>query len=356
MQRLVIIPEKWEHHIRQSCPDQILEHLQDVEEYDHPGPDLDCLPPMFFKNLGCVPNLRTAYGEPAFRREVALCARMQREQGTLYHFLNGESAVFLTPRHKGGNRIMATYHLPAAFMETIIPDKSHFPLHDAVVVVAPNQVEYFQGLAGADKVHFIPLGVEVDVFPFGPAEERCPRVLFVGNWLRDFPALVQATARINALAPEVEVVCVTPEANHPLFAGLDVDLRCNIPTADLLELYRTSSALLFPLADCTANTALLEAMCSGLPVVTNRMILDTGYLTEETAFLAPDGDGEAMADACIELARDEVLRARQSHAIRQWVTERFNWPCVAAMYARLYARLGLEVQLRRPRLLPGGRA
>lgn len=352
---LVIIPERWEHHIRQSSIDQMLEHLEGFEEYERPGPDLEDLPEGFFKALGAVPNLRTAYGERAFRRELALCARMRRERGALYHFLSGESAVFLTPRHKGENRIMATYHLPPAFMETIIPDKSHFPLHDAVIVIAPNQVDYFRGLAGADKVHLVPLGVETAYFPFGPEAERLPRVLFVGNWLRDFAALTRAVARINERAPDVEVVCVTPPANHARFAGLRAELRSGIPTPELLELYRTSSAFLFPVADCTGNTALLEAMCSGLPVVANRLTLSTGYLSEAVALIADDGDGEAMADACLELVRNERLRRERSHAARQWVEERFDWARVAAMQAELYARFGAEVPVR-PALRPGSGA
>jgi glycosyltransferase involved in cell wall biosynthesis len=338
--RLLIVPERWEHHIVQSSIDYMLEFLDGYALFDEPEGELSKLPPDFFGSLGAVPNLRTAYAERSFRRELSLIARLSGESGTLVHFLNGESATYLTPRHKNSNMILATYHQPPSFMEEIIPDKSHYPLHDGVIVIAPNQIEYFESITGKGKVHLVPLGVEAAFFPFGRPENRVPRILFVGNWLRDFPTLVNAISSIKTEAPEVEVACVTPEKNYPLFDGLDVRLLTGIPTKDLLELYRTSSAFLFPVADCTGNTALLEAMCSGLPVVTNRKVLETGYVNEESALVVDDGDAVAMARHCLELARDDRFRRQRSEAASQWVRDRFNWRRVADIQRDVYAQYG----------------
>ena len=340
--RLLIVPERWAHHIVQSSIDHMLEFLDGFELFEEPAGELAALPPGFFKGIGAVPNLRTAYDERSFRRELSLIARMVGESPALVHFLNGESAAYLTPGHKGAHTVLATYHQPPAFMEEIIPDKSHFPLHDGVIIIAPNQLDYFESITGKGKVHLVPLGVEHAFFPFGRPENRVPRILFVGNWLRDFPTLVDAVSRIKAAAPDVEVACVTPEKNHYLFHGLDVRLLTGIPTVDLLELYRTSSAFLFPVADCTGNTALLEAMCSGLPVVTNRKVLETGYVDGESALVAADGDAEAMARYCLELARDGSFRRGRSEAVRQWVVDQFNWRRVADIQKAVYAQYGWQ--------------
>ncbi len=338
--KLWVVPERWDHHIVESSIDCMLRYVPGYELAERPPDALAATPEAFFRHLGCVPNLRTAYGWPSFQREMWLAARLARERGVLLHFLNGESACYLTPRFKGENAVLATYHQPPSFMEEIIPDKSHFPLHDGVVVIAPNQVEYFESLVGVGKVHLVPLGVDVDFFPFGPPEGRVRRCLFVGNWLRDFATLVGAVRIIKDTDPSVEVACVTPKKNHALFTGLDVALLTGIPTADLLELYRTSSAFIFPIADGTGNTALLEAMCGGLPVVANRKVLATGYVSEECACIVDDGDASAMARHCLELTRDEGLRRRKSDAVRQWVAERFNWRRVAAIQREVYASYG----------------
>jgi glycosyltransferase involved in cell wall biosynthesis len=297
-------------------------------------------PEKFFRHLGCVPNLRTAYGWPAFRRELWLAERLADESGVLLHFLNGESACYLTPRFKGQNRILATYHQPPSFMKEIIPDKSHFPLHDGVVVISPNQVEYFESLTGAGKVHLVPLGVAPGHFPFGHPENRVRRCLFVGNWLRDFDTLVETVRIIKKQDPGVEVAVVTPKKNHHLFTGIDVSLMTGVPTEDLLELYRTSAAFIFPVSDCTGNTALLEAMCSGLPVVTNQRALFSGYLNEECCRMVGDGDAEAFAREALELVYDSAHCARQSEAGRQWVTDWFSWERIVDIQKRVYARYG----------------
>lgn len=342
MNRLLIIPEKWEHHIVQSSIDYMLEYLDGYELFDEPTGDIAALPEGFFKTAGAVPNLRTAYAERSFRREMSLTARLSREAGTLVHFLNGESATYLTPRYKGDNAIIATYHQPPAVMEDIIPDKSHYPLHDGVMVIAPNQIEYFESITGKGKVHLVPLGVEPSFFPFGTPENRVPRILFVGNWLRDFPTLLQTITQIKTQDPAVAVTCVTPQHNHHLFENMDVQVLTGIPTEDLLELYRTSAAFLFPVADCTGNTALLEAMCSGLPVVTNERVLSTGYVNRETAFVVPDGDSTGMAQHCLALAHDTRLRRRKSNVVRQWVSEQFNYQRVADIQKSVYAKHGWQ--------------
>ena len=203
-------------------------------------------------------------------------------------------------------------------------------------------MEYFESITGRGKVHLVPLGVEPGFFSFGKPEYRKPRVLFVGNWLRDYPTLVATVTHIKAENPNVEVICVTPAKNHGVFEGLDVRLLDGISTGDLLELYRTSSAFLFPVPDCTGNTALLEAMCSGLPVVTNRKVLDTGYLSKEGAFVTEDGDAEAMTRHCLELVYNCEVRRERSEAVRQWVTDRFNFRRVTEIQLNLYAKYGWQ--------------
>lgn len=340
--KLWIVPERWAHHIEESSIDCMLRHLRGHELVEGLPQDLADIPEELFRHLGCVPNLRTAYGWPAFQREMWLAGRLAREKNVLLHFLNGESACFLTPRYKGASKVLATYHQPPGFMEEIIPDKSHFPLHDGVMVIAPNQLEYFEDLVGPDKVHVTPLGIATEFFPFGESEKRVRRCLFVGNWLRDFPTLVRAVRLIKGQDPSVEVTCVTPEKNHALFAGLDVRLLTGIPTEDLLDLYRTSSVLLFPVEDCTGNTALLEAMSSGLPVVANQRVLGTGYVNEDCCRIVGDGHARGFAEQALALVNDKKLRDAQSRAVRQWVEEQFNWPRVAEMQMKVYAQYGFS--------------
>ncbi len=358
MRRLYIVPERFAHHVAESSPDQLAAHLDPYELFEAPYERLADAPEALLRGAGPRPNIRTAYNERAFCRELALIEAMRTRKDMLVHFLNGESACYLSPRYKGENKIVAVYHQPPSFMETIIPDKSHFPLHDAVVVVAPNQTAYFEKITGPGKVRCIPLGVETGFFPFGPFAGRKKRVLFVGNWLRDFYLLAETLARIARIAPDIELLCVTPAKNHAALAGEGIRLLTGLSVAELTTLYATSSVFLHPVADCTANTALLEAMACGTPVVANARAFASGYLSPDMSLVVPDGDAGAMtgampevmpsimADACIRLCRDAPLARRMSEAARQWAADRFDWARIAPLYAELYASLGADIRVR----------
>jgi glycosyltransferase involved in cell wall biosynthesis len=75
-------------------------------------------------------------------------------------------------------------------------------------------------------------------------------------------------------------------------------------------------------------------------VVTNRKVLETGYVNEESALVVDDGDAVAMARHCLELARDDRFRRQRSEAASQWVRDRFNWRRVADIQRDVYAQYG----------------
>jgi glycosyltransferase involved in cell wall biosynthesis len=85
------------------------------------------------------------------------------------------------------------------------------------------------------------------------------------------------------------------------------------------------------------SNAMLEAMASGLPIVTTRcegveeLIADNGVVVDEP-------QPAALAAALERLAGDPALVKTMSAAARQRA-ERFSWGAVAESYLRLYARV-----------------
>lgn len=84
--------------------------------------------------------------------------------------------------------------------------------------------------------------------------------------------------------------------------------------------------------------AILEAMASGLPVVTNQVgavgeMIETGH----DGFIAQD-EGEFL-EHLSRLIGDPALRARMGSNARRTVMERFNWHKVIGSYTRLYGSL-----------------
>ena len=85
------------------------------------------------------------------------------------------------------------------------------------------------------------------------------------------------------------------------------------------------------------SNAMLEAMASGLPIVTTRcegveeLISNNGFVVEEST-------PAALATAVRRLADDPTMRRTMSLAARK-KAEGFGWDAVAESYLRLYAKV-----------------
>lgn len=203
----------------------------------------------------------------------------------------------------------------------------------------------------------------VDLDRFSPAPERdhaVPHVV-VGRHLEaiyDNATALRVFARVRREFPDARL---TLSGIGPQRAGLEqlaIELGLRDAVAFPGQLDRDAMARLYREADVVLNPSLadnmpnsvLEAMASGVPVVSSRVggvpwILRDG----DTGLLAPPGDVDAMADAVLRLCRDDALRRRITAAALAEVG-RYRWPEVAPLLAAAYR----DEQRGRPRQQRGG--
>ena len=332
------------HHATHSGYDKLTNHIQcDVIE-----------PSEIYHLLGLCPERilaqfrRTAgtwYNSYALRRELQNLPGFFLKKNQIYHYLYGEDSYhysgYLNPRRS--NKIVATYHCPPEKFHAINCGTRHLKMLDAVVILAPNQEAIFKDIVLPERVHLIPHGIDTAYFTPGDPVARHPRhCLFVGTHLRDFNGLREVISCMNRLDADISFSIVTSAEYFPLFKLLrNVSLLTVIPEDELLRLYRTSTLLLLPMLDCTANNAVLEAMGCGLPVITS----DAGgiglYLPPEAGVLIPPGDTAQMAFKAIELINDPLRRTAMSAACRK-TAETFDWSVIAQKMYALYDRLMME--------------
>ena len=86
--------------------------------------------------------------------------------------------------------------------------------------------------------------------------------------------------------------------------------------------------------------AALEALSCEVPVIAT----DVGGLPEvvrpgENGYLFPVGDVDAMAEACLELLRDDDRRRRFGAAGRRWAVEAFSEEKALGLYREVYRRV-----------------
>ena len=178
------------------------------------------------------------------------------------------------------------------------------------------------------KVVVIPPGVDLDKWKSTRGDEpaRPVRLLFVGGDFRRKGGDTLLKAFRDSLMPHCELDIVTREnvdtqglTNVRVHHGLGP----NVP--ELMALYARADIFTFPTLADTLPLVVMEAMASGLPVVTTTV----GALREEvedgvTGFLIPPGDANALAEATLRLVTNPQLRRDMSAAARNSADQRFN--------------------------------
>ena len=237
---------------------------------------------------------------------------------------------------------------------------------DAIIATSPRYAEtspYLQRVRS--RVHPIPLGIDLTPFLHTdpararelrrqglPAHVDVPLVLFVGRlrYYKGVDVLLRAIAALKdvhlwivgtgpmearwrelarrlALDARVRFWGEVPEERLPLFYA----------AADLFVLPATSRAEAFGLVQ-------VEAMASGLPVVSTELGTGTSYVNihGETGLVVPPGDVEALRVALRELIDQPDTRRRmgqhaRERAMREFSAERMG-ERITALYQQVLRR------------------
>jgi glycosyltransferase involved in cell wall biosynthesis len=233
---------------------------------------------------------------------------------------------------------------------------------DAVTAVTTDLVRKVRALVPGREVHWIPNGVDADLFAPGPRDEAlarslglnaAPVVAFVGEarQKKGLTVLLPAFARLCAHWPAEAPAHGDPPPALLLVGGvrrddapiLEVFRRqnpalgvCVVPNVaheQLPAYYRLADLLVFPSLRDGLPNALLEGMAceqavvasavGGIPDVLGRRSSAKGS-EAENGLLVPPGDVDALADAMRALLSDPPRRARLGRSARATVVAEFT--------------------------------
>jgi len=113
----------------------------------------------------------------------------------------------------------------------------------------------------------------------------------------------------------------------------------------LARAYRSASVFVLPTSNDSYPVAILEALVSGLPVISTR-VGDIPHMVEDgkSGFFIPTGDASALAEKIEILMTDPVLRDAMGRAARTRAASDFNWADRArAMDAILQKTLARQI-------------
>jgi len=256
----------------------------------------------------------------------AIWAAALRGTAVIVNYRGGEAEAFLAASAK---RVLPTLSrasllvVPSGFLQRI------FARHGVRAEIVPNIVDlarFAPAPRGGGGLHFI-----------------VTRNL---EELYDIPTAIRAFVRVRAVSPSARL---TVAGSGPCRASLErlcaelgvsnaVTFTGHLDNEAIPALYRSADLLLNPSRADNMPISLLEAMASGVPIVST----DVGGIPDlvrdgATALLVPGGDPEAMAAAAIRVISDPALaRSLASAGLEQ--ARSYTWASVKPQLLDAYAR------------------
>lgn len=194
---------------------------------------------------------------------------------------------------------------------------------------------------------YVPNGTEDRFFVTrGYSEVAASRLLFVGTWLDRkgvyYLAEGFASAARKNLALRLTVAgCGTPEAEVKKMFAAEVRERVTVipfvKREEILDLYASHDVFVFPSLVEGMPLTLLEAMATGMPVVTTNSSGMADVVEDNVnGLLVPAADAAKVAEGIEKLCQSGELRKRLGLA-GQETMRRYTWAQIAEQMEKVFA-------------------
>lgn len=200
-----------------------------------------------------------------------------------------------------------------------------------------------------DRARYIPSGIEKRFFLPRRYENNGPlKLLYVGTWL-DQRGIFYLRDALESLAQKLPGITMTfagchvpPETIQQFFGpklASTAFVYPTVPSGQIHELFAQHDVFLFPSLMEGLPGVLLEAMASGMPVITAETcgmpdVVEDGF----NGVLVPPADARAIVEAVLRLAASPELRRQLGQAAQQTMS-RYTWERSAIMLENLFRHI-----------------
>ncbi|MDI6796344.1 MAG: glycosyltransferase family 4 protein [Desulfatibacillaceae bacterium] len=303
---------------------------------------LDAMPARLPRLFLDPPNSGWYWNNSFLAAELAALAT-KAVKSCIIHALYGENSfrwLGFGPQKRPG-ALVATLHQPQSVFFTAMPQPKLLERADALIALAPCQMDFLEKLCPKTRIFFVPHGVDTHFFrPLENVASKEPfTALVVGSWLRDEALLNSTIQKCSGMDTPIRFLILAEDSfKKGLEQNAHVKVLGRVSDSGLLDLYRSANCLLLPLKDAVASNALLEGMACGLPIAATDVGGVSAYTNADCALLAPAGNARRLADileflaqnpqACSEMGRQARLQAL-SH----------SWSAIAQKMRSVYSAI-----------------
>jgi glycosyltransferase involved in cell wall biosynthesis len=215
-----------------------------------------------------------------------------------------------------------------------------------IVVLWQREMDWFREQTRGGQVHFVHHGVDLDFFSPAPELSRPAgpkRLLYVGVHLRNTAMLARIVSRLDRADLEFDFLVPPHRRAEPHLAKLaehpQVRWHGDVDDEKLRGLYRAADLLLLPMNDSGVNTAVVEALSCGLPVLTT----DVGGIRDYgggTVFpVVENDDDEGMVGLIERYLTQPAWCDQVGRACRTFAQEQLAWPLIARRHVEIYRKV-----------------
>lgn len=227
---------------------------------------------------------------------------------------------------------------------------------DRVITVSENSFKDISAdhKVDPDRMHIVPVGVDPELFLPVEGVKRTPGMLITTASadvaMKGLRYLLEAVAKLRTERPEVTLTVIGKakpggeSARTIKDLGLEdvVTFVSGVPDERIVELYSEAEVAVVPSLYEGFSLPAIEAMSCSIPLVatTGGAVPEVVGPDNETAFLVPPGDSEALAAKLAHVLDHPRLAAKVGAAGRQRVIDHWSWRHTAERTVEQYrARL-----------------
>jgi glycosyltransferase involved in cell wall biosynthesis len=300
--------------------------------------------------LGKVHSLRKGHGQIS-QSDSAARWRLERSltqnPDAIGHLLYGEEHLpyWKDAAPEARRRSVLTLHQPSTqWHEEKARSLAGCP---HLIVLWQRELDWFRERAKGGSVDFVLHGADTEFFCPDPEPKKSKgplRLLYVGVHMRNTAMLARIIGRLNK-EHDLHFDFLVPNrgVNEPHLGDLaqlpNVQWHQKVDDMQLRALYRGAHLLLLPLDNSGANTAVVEALACGLPIVTTDVGGIRDYGGGNVFPVVENNDDDTMLALLENYLSNCAWRDEIAAKSRLFAEQHLAWPIVARQHAALYHKV-----------------